>query len=327
MSALWTVEDVHEFLRDYARSPSHLTVDQLPSWWFNLVLRIEADGEQLILRRYGVTPPDEVRWELALLGHLQHAAFPAIRPLPRSDGDHLGEFLGRPAILYPFVEGRSGCDLEWSLALAATVEAIARLHEITLDLRIPHPRTNSGAEPRRLIRSFLQSTADRGAAAKGPALREFVQRVAPALEEFEAHIAQHAGILPRGVVHHDAHCRNVLFQHDRLVALIDFDDAFEGHLVADLAVMVVQWAADRSGDHLDGEKAMRVVHEYERHRALTSGERELLADFMRLYMLSDAAQYIDGQVEQGVDVREAVASSTSYKRYLNTCTADWLATL
>ena len=79
----------------------------MKSWWFNVVLRVEADGELLVLRRYGVTPPAEVRWELAVLDHLQQDGFPTIAPLLRKDiaDDCLGAFLGKPAILYPFVDG------------------------------------------------------------------------------------------------------------------------------------------------------------------------------------------------------------------------------
>src|SRR5207302_5397693 len=125
-----------------------------------------ADGECLILRRYGVTPPDEVRWELALLDHLQRHAFPTIAPLWRHDAhDRLGEFRGKPAILYPFVEGRLGCELDWTLALDATVEAVARLHALTESLTIPHPRLQSGAEPRRVIRGLLTLITERGIAA------------------------------------------------------------------------------------------------------------------------------------------------------------------
>src|SRR5437870_7688066 len=124
----WTDEDVRVFLQTYGRAPTRLMVRQLPSWWLNIVMLVEADDERLILRRYGVTPPEEVRWELALLDHLQGHAFPTIAPLCRRDADdRLGEFRGKPAILYPFVEGRLGCELDWTVALAATVEAVARL--------------------------------------------------------------------------------------------------------------------------------------------------------------------------------------------------------
>jgi homoserine kinase type II len=323
----WTLDDVRAFLRAYGRAPASLTVQQLSSWWCNIIVRVEADGERLVLRRYGVTPPEEVRWELAVLEHLKQHDFPTIAPLPRSDADdRLGDFLGKPAILYPFVEGRRGCELDWSLALAQTAQAVARLHGLTEGLAVPYPRVYSGTESQRIVREAVQSTAHRGLAAHESALRDFVERAEQAVEDFDARIAPYAGDLPHGVVHHDAHCENVLFSDDRLVALIDFDDAYEGYLVADVAVMITNWA--KHGNRLDLDKAVTVVRDYERHRPLIAPERELLPGFVLLYLLCNAAQYIQGRLEQGADATTAVNDCTEYKRYLHHAyDAEWLAAL
>ncbi|HEY3118289.1 MAG TPA: phosphotransferase, partial [Chloroflexota bacterium] len=118
----WTLENVRQFLFTYGRAPRELAVEQMESWSANVVLRLEADGERLVLRQYGVTPPDEVRWELAVLEYLRKHGFPTVGPLSRTDtpNDCLGEFLGKPAILYPFFEGQNGCGVESPLAIAQT---------------------------------------------------------------------------------------------------------------------------------------------------------------------------------------------------------------
>ena len=325
----WTTEDVRAFLCGYGRAPRRLAVEQLKSWWFNVVLRVEADGERLILRRYGVTPPEEVRWELAVLDHLQQDGFPTIAPLLRSDivDDRLGAFLGKPAILYPFVEGDRGCDLDWSVALAQTTKTIARLHALTEGLAVPYSRVQSGSESRLVVRRLLDLTAQRGVAANETALSELLNRAERAVREFELRLAPYAKGLRRGVVHHDAHCNNVLFRNNRLVALIDFDDAYEGYVVADLARMVAHWAADwATSDALDFERAVRVVREYEGHRRLTKQERELLPDFLLLFLLSDGAEYVRGRLQQGADGNDAVNDSRSYRGYLHLAEDQaWLA--
>jgi homoserine kinase type II len=319
---------VRAFLRAYGRTPQKLTVEQLEGWWFNVVLRIEADDERLVLRRYGVTPPEEVRWELAVLDHLQRHRFPAIAPLARSDvvDDRLGSFLGKAAILYPFVEGQRGCDIEWPLAVAQTCETVAQLHTLTEDLTVPYPRVRSGAESSRMVRGLMDLTAQRGVGENETGLRHLLARAERALEEFEVRVAPRAEGLRRAVVHHDAHCKNVLFRDDRLVALIDFDDAYEGYLVADLAVMIAKWAADRApNDTLSFDRAVRVVHEYERHRPLTDTERELLPDFLLLFLLSDGAEYVRGQLERGADANAAVNDSRTYTRYVRHVEdGDWM---
>jgi homoserine kinase type II len=280
-----TIESVRTFLAGYGRTPRKLEVAQLESWWFNLVLRVEADGEHLVLRRYGVTPPEEVRWELAVLQHLQRHGFPSVHPLPRSNlADELGEFLGKPAVPYAFVEGEQGCAFDWGFAVAETARAVAWLHELTEGLVVPHPRVRSGTESRRIIREMLDFVALRGVAAHEPTLRGFVEQAEQALDAFQKRLAPYSGTLRRGVVHHDAHCENVLFRDDRLVALIDFDDAHEGYLVADVAVMIANWADDGApGEPLNLDKALNVTREYQLHRKLTDTGRELLPDFTLIF--------------------------------------------
>ncbi|HEU5315358.1 MAG TPA: phosphotransferase [Chloroflexota bacterium] len=320
----WTPDDVRAFLAGYGRAPCDLQVEQLKSWWFNVVLRVEADGERLILRRYGVTPAEEVRWELAVLTHLGAHDFPTIRPLPRggdsgNDSDCLGSFLGAPAILYPYVEGHNACDLDKAVAIPETSAAVAQLHALTAGLSVPYPRVRSGTESRRMVRELAAYAAARGVGTEEGALRTLLEEGTRVLADFGARLAPHADSparLPRGVVHHDAHCANVLFHRGRLVALIDFDDACEGFLVDDLAVMVANWAAEWGATGpLDLDYAVLVVREYERHRRLTEVERELLPDFVRLFLLADASAYVQGRLEQGADGEAAVADCNVYQRY------------
>jgi homoserine kinase type II len=322
----WAAEDVRAFLLAYGRSPENVTVQQLPSWWANIVLQVGADRERLVLRRYGVTPPEEVRWELAVLDHLQKHGFPTFAPLSRSDAadDRLADFLGRPAILYPFIDGQRGCEIDWSLALAETADVVARLHALTQGIAVPHPRVRSGTESRRIIRQLLNLTAQDGVAPHASILSDFVERARQAIEDFETRLEPYVEALPHGVVHHDAHCENVLFSGDRLVALIDFDDAYEGYLVADLAVMIANWAND--GSSLDLEKALTVVRHYERHRQLTAPERNLLPHAVLLFLLGDAAEYIRGRLEAGADGDTAVNDCSRYKCYLHHAHNDeWVA--
>jgi homoserine kinase type II len=232
----------------------------------------------------------------------------------------LGEFLGKPAILYPFVEGENACagEVDREQAITQTATTIARLHEVTAELVLPYPRVHSGTDSRRMLRGLLEHIRQRGVAAHEPALRTLVEQAECRLREFEERLASPAADLPRGVVHHDAHCANVLFRDGRLVALIDFDDACEGYLVADLAVMIANWAATFGGDDaLDLSRAALVLRAYERQRRLTAGERDLLPDFVLLFLLGDTSAYVQGRLEQGADGDQAVHDCNVYRRYVH----------
>jgi homoserine kinase type II len=314
----WSLEAVRVFLAGYGRLPKRLHVQQLRSWWFNLVLLVDADGERLILRRYGVTPPDEVQWEIALLAHLNAHDFPTVRPLARSDGSMLGVFAAKPAMLYPYVEGHNGCDpaLDRTHAMAETAALVGRLHHVTQNLTLPHPRVQSGTDSRRLLTQFLRWVQQRGIAPHEPRLAEFAGHVERVLGGFESRLAPHETALPRGNVHHDAHCANVVFHRGELVALIDFDDACPGYLLADLPVMLDGWATDRKADALIPDHVDTVIRAYHRARPLTPTERDLLPDFHLLYLLGDAAADVYERAAGGVSPEQAIAEWSGYRRYL-----------
>lgn len=319
MNVQWTTADVRAFLALYGRAPVRLRVDPLPGWWLNVVLRVEADDERFVLRRYGLTRSDEVLWELALLERLHEGSFPTIKPLTlaRSNAGALASFAGGPAILYPFIDGRHGVNVDWSRAVSQTAAAVARLHELTEGLTLPYPRVRSGADPRRSLDELAAVSARKRAAHDG-ALRDLLDRLEQGVRAVEADVAEHVD-LRRGIVHHDAHAKNVLFDSDdRLVALLDFDDAHEGFLIADVAAMVANWAAVESpGGPLDLERAQRIVAEYSSHRPLTAGERAMLPSFVLLHLLGDAATYVWSRLQQGEDTLTAIEACDAYRRYVS----------
>ena len=325
----WAEAEVRDFLGEYGVRPERLRVTQLRSWWWNLVLLVEADGERLVLRRYGFTPEEEVRWELALLEHLQAHRFPTIAPRRRADGEVLGAFGGKPAILYPYVEGHNGCrGLDRVHAMTETARLVARMHSLTRDLVLPHPRVRSGSDSRRTLAALLRYVEARGIGDDEPALRGFVDHTARQLDEFAGRLAPYEDELPRGILHHDAHCANVLFHEGRLVALIDFDDACPGYLVSDLAVMVYNWTADGETRGFVAEQARRLLRAYEAHRPLTPAERELLPDFVLLFTLSDAAVSVQSSLEQGVPAERAVGECDGYRTFLRRAAdPSWRAAL
>lgn len=314
----WSVEAVRAFLAGYGLTPRQLYIQQLESWWLNLVLQVEADGERLILRRYGITPAEEVRWELALLDHLNADDFPTLRPLRRQDGAPFGDFAGKPAILYPYVEGRSGChpEIDRGRAMADTATLIGNLHQLTQNLALPFPRVSSGADSRRLLTQLQSWVGDRGIGPDEPRLAELLVHVARVQSEFDTRLAPHAHTLPRGIVHRDAHCANVLFEGARLAALIDFDDACPDYLMADLPVLLDGWATDPTTNTLVPEQVRAILSAYTRVRPLTPAEGDLLPDFHLLYLLGDCAAevYETGRHEDSPE--HAIAEWTGYRRFL-----------
>ena len=82
--------------------------------------------------------------------------------------------------------------------------------------------------------------------------------------------------LPKGAIHGDLFCDNVLFVDDRVSGMIDFGFAATDYYAYDLAIAVNDWCVVREGPHegaLVPELLDALVGGYETRRPLTSEER------------------------------------------------------
>jgi Ser/Thr protein kinase RdoA (MazF antagonist) len=199
--------------------------------------------------------------------------------------------------------------------MAEAAGAVGRLDRLTEGLVLPHPRVRSGADSRRLLERFLGYIRERGCAPGEPLLAGLVDEAQRFAEGFAARLAPLAGDLPRGIVHHDAQCGNVLFRGGRLVALIDFDDACPGYLISDPAVLLGGWAIDPQSYGLRLERAIHLLGAYERQRRLTAAEREILPDFLVLYALGDAVVEVQDELERGTPADAAVEACGRYHSF------------
>lgn len=317
----WSPAAVRALLAEYGRTPQDLAVSELAGGQENRNLLVEAGGERLVLRRYDATPPEEVPWELALLRFLTGAGFPTAPLVERPDGGLAATFGGRPVALFRFVQGRHP---EGNVPSAADQAAavIARLHAVTDGLQLPYPR--SRMDSRQRLARFL-TWREEQARAPEPELARFGAQVEAYAATFAGRLAPHERSLPRGVVHHDAHAGNLLFDDaGRLVALLDFDDAHESYLLADVAVLLDVWGTDPETHRFSPERAARTLRSYDRRRPLQPGELELLPDFLALYRLADATSYVASRVQRGVPADRALADCGQYAKFVQaTDTPDW----
>ena len=312
-SGPWSVEEVRGLLAGYGRRPRALAVAALAGGIENLNLRVDADGELLVLRRYDATAPAEVPWELELLRRLVARRFPTAPPIARPDGALLSTFADRPAALFAYVPGRHPAPDD-PRAAAQAADAVARLHELTEGLALPHPRTRM--DSRRRLARFRTWLEARGPRPNEAALARLAAEVEAYTAELDARLGPRAGALPRGAIHHDAHADNILVDEaGRLVALLDFDDAHEAFLLGDLAVLLEAWGSEPASHALAPERTGVVLRAYRARRPLGEAEFELLPDFLALYSLADSVQYVADHVESGMPAERAAADCNQYARF------------
>jgi len=257
-------EEVRTFLVPYGLSLHSLA--GIPAGSVNSNFRLLVEGSDaaarpVFLRIYEEQGREGAEREAGLLATLAGAEVPTPAPILDRAGRAIGTLRHKPAALFPWRAGGMRCQASVSPAdVSALGAALARLHV-----------TGAGAQgfgPGRFRRTDLEV---RLAAIEGAADATFRPLASPLRAALATVDDARDRALPSGLVHGDLFRDNVLFDEaGRLVALLDFESAFEGTFAFDLAVCVLSWTF---GDDLDLALGRAMVRGYESIRVLSPVER------------------------------------------------------
>lgn len=242
--------------------------------------RIATDQGEVVLREYRMSGIEKIRAELRLVAFLGENGFPTPAPFRTASGELVVE-AERPSAVFPWVPGE--VSTEMTAALAGQVgELLARMHLLTADWtdeRIPV------IDRLGLLRQGLAARPELdGVDDWHDRVRDFLEHRSEELERLHE--------LPSGPLHHDLHRQNLLVADGEVTAVLDFDELNRGPLVIDLARVFHYLAVDHPDRRLPRDLADAAVAGYERTRALSDTERELLPVAFDLAGMVDAAAFI-----------------------------------
>ncbi|WP_129664678.1 phosphotransferase [Phytoactinopolyspora endophytica] len=286
----------------------------------NESLFVSRADERFVLRRYGVTPAEEVQFELDAIDYLGSVGFPTPRLIRTPEGKRALDVEGASVVLFDFVSGSPISDDD-SESGPAVARLAARMHKLTAG------QTFGG---RRSRTDLYRIGAFTFACQEDPLLR-----AKPGAERFAEHgralLAEAPEVftpdLPRGLIHHDMHSENVLVEpHGEIVGLIDFDESYSGPFVLDIAGLLHSWA--RGADFgYDIGAARRTLAAYREVRNITTAEQRALGFALRVFHAADASEYILRNYRHRpatFDLGECHSLAGYYKITGGT---DWLANL
>lgn len=200
---------------------------------------------------------------LGLMHHLYEGGLNCPLPLPRKDGELLGELSGRPAALISFLEGM------WLRKPEArhcreVGRALAEMHVAGegFEIRRDNALSLSGWRPLWEKSAARADEVEEGLGAEIPT----------ELDDLEANWPKD---LPTGVIHADLFQDNVFFLGDRLSGLIDFYFACNDVLVYDVAICLNAWCFEKDGS-FNVTKGMALLQGYESVRPLSDAEAAAL---------------------------------------------------
>jgi len=178
---------------------------------------------------------DDLPFFLGLMHHLSESGLSCPLPLPRKDGQLLGELSGRPAALISFLEGM------WLRKPEAqhcreVGKALAQMHVAGEGFEIARPNALS-LEGWQTLWAKSKDRADEVEAG-------LEDEIGAELAYLAAHWPKD---LPSGVIHADLFPDNVFFLGDDLSGLIDFYFACNDYLVYDLSICLNAWCFEKDG--------------------------------------------------------------------------------
>ncbi|QYF87090.1 homoserine kinase [Brevundimonas sp. PAMC22021] len=229
----------------------------------NTNYRVETEHGRFVLTLFEErTDADVLPFCLGLTAHLAVRGFPAATLMADRAGRWLGRLNGRDAAMVEWKPGDwlRAPDLQAQATAGAT---LARLHRLGADF--PEQRANP------LGPAAWRALADRCATKAFGEDRRLLDRVNAALDRL-GELPRH---LPSGPIHADFFPDNVLFEDDRVSAVIDFYYGCTDAFAYDLAIALSAWGFDAEGE-VQPHAIAAFRRGYESVRPLTRAEAEAL---------------------------------------------------
>lgn len=226
----------------------------------------KASEQQWILTLFEDLSTNELPFFARLMTWLHERDLPVACPLADASGQVLQQLAGKPALLFPRLPGEHP-RATTATHCAAIGDFLGRMHKASA--LYPEQRENPrGTAWMESVRERLASLLDdedavllQGQIANAKSLRNLD--------------------LPCGLIHGDLFHDNALFVGDTLSGVIDFYNACTDMLALDLAIVINDWCA-MAGGGVDIVRAGVLLDAYEKHRPLTSLERQHWQAIMQL---------------------------------------------
>ncbi|MBK6602193.1 MAG: homoserine kinase [Betaproteobacteria bacterium] len=222
-----------------------------------------------VLTLFERLPAEELPFYLNLMAHLARAGVACPAPAPDRSGALFGMLNGKPAGLTQRIDGAPIVTPD-AAHCAAVGEALGRLHLASASYRSRLGNRRGPAWWRQAAR----------------AVRPYVSAEQNELLAAELRLQTGFGkvTMPKGAIHGDLFCDNVLFSGERVAGLIDFGFAATDFYAYDLAITVNDWCIARDGDargSLVHELLQALLDGYQSVRPLTPVEREQWPSLLR----------------------------------------------
>jgi len=240
------------------------------------ILRLSPSGPRSRSR-------DEIAAEIELLRYLKSKSFPALAPVKDGGGNEILSWKNHFGYLRAFC----GATAKLSPTVAEVKkfgEVLGRFHRLIQGYQTKEKRTHVFDAPA-TKRLFLKK--------KTAILASDFKNKKAFIDKFEKEINSlvFPNTLPRGMIHEDLGRRHVLWSKNKIMAIVDFDRTYYGHLILDLGQACRGWCFVNDWNKWSDENFRALISGYEKKRRLTDLERRCLFDAIKFGVLERSLSF------------------------------------
>jgi len=259
-----------------------------PHWTSgNISFIITANEKKYILRLSPSGPRwrgrNEIAAEIELLKYLKSKRFPALAPIKDRQGSEILSWGEHHGYLREFCRAKAKIR-----PTAAEVikfgEAVGRLHTLIEGYRTKAKRPHV-FDVKATKELFLEK--------KRTILRSDFPNSKAFVDKFETEInaLNFPPALPSGMIHEDLGKRHVLWDKDKIIAIIDFDRMYFGKLILDLGQACRGWCFVNDWQDWSNRNFRALLSGYEKKRRLTVLERRCLFNAIKFSVLERSLSF------------------------------------
>src|SRR5437667_4027667 len=265
-------EELAQIIEDYGLGKL-LVTDGVARGSVNTHYLLNTARGKFLLKIDEVKSELEVKREIDLLLFLRKHAFPCPQPLPDRKGRQYCELGGKCISLYRHIEGDTFDSGRLRLSQLENIgRELAALHLIGKGYKKGIDNRFSFERIYELYRDVREK------------LPSYFRKVMRTLDEEVEYLHYYLeGKLPKGIIHGDLFCDNVLLKGDKVVAILDFEAACRGKFVYDLATAVNALCFDEGKYQLRRFEAL--IAGYESLRTLSLAEWDAFPNELRFSAL------------------------------------------
>jgi len=227
---------------------------------------VTTDRGRYVLTLYERLPAAELPFYLNLMAHLARAGVEVPAPEADRSGALFSLLNGKPASLVARVEG-APVDVPTIAQCARVGDALARLHIASQTYRSRLTNRRGPAwwrQAARAVNPYLDAA-----------------QIALLDDEVKYQTGFGRGKLPKGAIHGDLFCDNVLFAGEDVAGIIDFGFAATDFFAYDLAITVNDWCVDAATGALREDCTQAMTTTYAQRRPLVPDEGEAWPSLLR----------------------------------------------